>query len=710
MPWKTSDVEGHIKGLTDTQKSAWVSIANSVLKSCVADGGKQSACEGKAIRIANVKARQAHLSREPLKILVSNAPDDGCWDGTKFKKSIIGVGKWKHPATGRMIDVTEDTLNQLVGVFHKCKQVGIDVWVPLQHTNDPLENTGWLDSIDILPGPGGLLAVGVFDILDPAVVEKIKNKTIKSVSPGILDDIINVRPDGTNESLGLGIEHVALTLEPVLQGQTEFVQMFDREGNEIPCDIYFPADKENLMPAQDATAMTEGTKTTQLPVDETENLISELAKVSRKSKQDLPDACFALVYKDVRGNKVRKLQYLDAGSVVNSAHLRNSLTRISDVKDAPAEVIASAREKLLAMAKRYLQSSSYARPSDQSIIAEFGKLEDALKKTRDAKAMHEMYDHYCSLVSQSLYGGLDETGQPFEAEAKEKQVGTIKKLTSEFLKMMKDHEDEDEMDPKMKAKMKAKMKPKMKPMMPGMMDRPADSSTENQNGDNEGVASESGDEGDEMVAFDRLAEMTGIPVAELTTETYLDKLSGFMPGKATEIKVAADKAAALEAEKVELEKTKAAMQAELSLAKRNLGIVRLDRVKARIAAAEVDEKLTPALRERVVGTFSLDAKEETAFDAEWDRQVSVIEAHLNVVEGYPKGSAIALARTDEKDLVDAAGQETPADKLNAEQQAALETERVELSRRIASAQGIDPARVTRDSYGRVLILDAPKKE
>lgn len=58
MPWMMKDVESHIKGLTDKQKSAWVSIANSTLDLCLHNGGNAANCEGKAIRIANAKAQE----------------------------------------------------------------------------------------------------------------------------------------------------------------------------------------------------------------------------------------------------------------------------------------------------------------------------------------------------------------------------------------------------------------------------------------------------------------------------------------------------------------------------------------------------------------------------------------------------------------------------------------------------------------------------
>lgn len=54
MPWNVSDVPRFTKkAKTDAEKKRWVRIANSVLKKCQSEGGKD--CEGKAIRVANSK-------------------------------------------------------------------------------------------------------------------------------------------------------------------------------------------------------------------------------------------------------------------------------------------------------------------------------------------------------------------------------------------------------------------------------------------------------------------------------------------------------------------------------------------------------------------------------------------------------------------------------------------------------------------------------
>jgi len=53
MPWKTSDVDRFVKGLSRKQKRKWVAIANSSLKACMDGGGDDATCAPKAIRTAS---------------------------------------------------------------------------------------------------------------------------------------------------------------------------------------------------------------------------------------------------------------------------------------------------------------------------------------------------------------------------------------------------------------------------------------------------------------------------------------------------------------------------------------------------------------------------------------------------------------------------------------------------------------------------------
>ena len=52
MPWSTSDVDKHIKGLSENQKHAWVDVANQTLEDHPGN-------EGRAIREANAAAKRA---------------------------------------------------------------------------------------------------------------------------------------------------------------------------------------------------------------------------------------------------------------------------------------------------------------------------------------------------------------------------------------------------------------------------------------------------------------------------------------------------------------------------------------------------------------------------------------------------------------------------------------------------------------------------
>jgi len=73
MPWTVGDVERHKKGLSDSQKEAWVKIANSTLAACQKKGG--SDCEGKAVRIANAMAPKTTEELEIVKELIEIVSD-----------------------------------------------------------------------------------------------------------------------------------------------------------------------------------------------------------------------------------------------------------------------------------------------------------------------------------------------------------------------------------------------------------------------------------------------------------------------------------------------------------------------------------------------------------------------------------------------------------------------------------------------------------
>ncbi len=55
MPWSINDVEGKKKGLSDSQKSKWVEIANAALEYYLKKGATRGEAERLAIMTANSK-------------------------------------------------------------------------------------------------------------------------------------------------------------------------------------------------------------------------------------------------------------------------------------------------------------------------------------------------------------------------------------------------------------------------------------------------------------------------------------------------------------------------------------------------------------------------------------------------------------------------------------------------------------------------------
>jgi hypothetical protein len=67
MPWKTADVEAHIKGLSDKQKTVWVKVANASLSRCEGNGGTN--CDATAIKQANAIAQNVGESATDLVVI-----------------------------------------------------------------------------------------------------------------------------------------------------------------------------------------------------------------------------------------------------------------------------------------------------------------------------------------------------------------------------------------------------------------------------------------------------------------------------------------------------------------------------------------------------------------------------------------------------------------------------------------------------------------
>lgn len=137
----------------------------------------------------------------------------------RFKKDILRVGSVVHPSTGEVLSFTSDYLKMLAESTNLYIAKGGGSYIPLQHVENPLSNAGWVEQFIYDEGTQTLYAI--MNITEPEVEAKIERGTIKDVSVRIVEGF----EDAKGNKYPAIIEHVALTLKPVLAGQGPFVHL-----------------------------------------------------------------------------------------------------------------------------------------------------------------------------------------------------------------------------------------------------------------------------------------------------------------------------------------------------------------------------------------------------------------------------------------------------------------------------------------------------
>ena len=135
----------------------------------------------------------------------------------RFKKEVIRAGKWvdpRDPSKWYKVDH-----NRLKGIEQNFRRNVKRVPVTLRHSKDPLKNVGWVEDIELTPEDRLYVYM---DIPPESVAEKIRQGTIRDVSPGI--DPYWIDPK-TGEEVGEILDHVALTIDPHLIGMDEFTEL-----------------------------------------------------------------------------------------------------------------------------------------------------------------------------------------------------------------------------------------------------------------------------------------------------------------------------------------------------------------------------------------------------------------------------------------------------------------------------------------------------
>jgi hypothetical protein len=258
----------------------------------------------------------------------------------RFKKEVLRVGRWVHPATGEELDFDKAFLDQLAKDTNRWIELGNKVWFPAGHTSDVRANLGFWPRFDV----DGERLVGVVEVLDDAAAANV-GKTIQDVSAAIHLGAVA----STGEQLTAVIEHVAATPEPVIPGQTNFVRLAREAGSRSMDPLLDLAPIRGALGLEkDASASAiveaiEALKAT--PKVNVEKLSREIeAKVEAKFSKDLLDLRLKAAEREV---ELAREESIRLGSPIDEDTRKDAVALLSR-GDAESERLG---RKLLALAK-----------------------------------------------------------------------------------------------------------------------------------------------------------------------------------------------------------------------------------------------------------------------------------------------------------------------------------------------------------------------
>lgn len=169
-------------------------------------------------------------------------------EGKKFVKEVLYEGTFRHPSDPYK-ELTMDVARFTEWVNNFRKKVIDIVYVPLNHSDNPKDNTGFVEDLYIGESeshPGRKALFAKFNIVLTDIADKI-GKTIVGCSIGAERYF---SPEG--EDMGECLGHIALTNEPYIPHLGEFVQVAFSKQSDITVNNYvFEREKRKDNPMED---------------------------------------------------------------------------------------------------------------------------------------------------------------------------------------------------------------------------------------------------------------------------------------------------------------------------------------------------------------------------------------------------------------------------------------------------------------------------
>jgi hypothetical protein len=175
---------------------------------------------------------------------------------TRYLKDVISVGSYKHPVTGEAFDVTANHLDKWCSAFDAMAKDGIKVPIYSSHKGSTDAHMGYCAGMT----RGGKAAFAKYPELSKLPADKApldenrlyaihefpdKAAADKAGQVGQVSAFINKRYKGGNgNNYGSAIQHIAVTPEPVIPGQTGFCAL-SREDQDHVFVLGLLKDSEN---------------------------------------------------------------------------------------------------------------------------------------------------------------------------------------------------------------------------------------------------------------------------------------------------------------------------------------------------------------------------------------------------------------------------------------------------------------------------------
>jgi len=132
---------------------------------------------------------------------------------SSMKKDVIRTGKFKHPKTGVEFEITEERMDNWIHAFHQMETNGVNV--PLYNSHSPKAPLG---HVAAMYREGDTLYVHK-DFADEEAAALAKRARFSSISTN--PDYV----DCEGNHYGEVIDHVAITAEPVITGQSDYLML-----------------------------------------------------------------------------------------------------------------------------------------------------------------------------------------------------------------------------------------------------------------------------------------------------------------------------------------------------------------------------------------------------------------------------------------------------------------------------------------------------